>query len=124
MALLLANFWNTWPGAPINSAGGNLSLRALYARYIEDTLLIVESNAATFASQARAWYQAYYTSLKADAWFNSAFGNSGWATAACAKFPRPGSGGTGWSVFGATGNPSMTVRGDGTLVNLTAPTRI
>lgn len=36
-----ANNWGTWPGAPTNNAGGNPSLRALYARYIEDELLSI-----------------------------------------------------------------------------------
>ncbi|KAK2051176.1 hypothetical protein LY76DRAFT_529044, partial [Colletotrichum caudatum] len=130
-----ANDWNIWPGAPTNRAG-NPSLRALYARYSEDKLLEIKGNAATLATRAKSWYQDYYSSLKADgsrdwsksnsgdpAWFNSAFGNSGWATAARAKFPRPGSGGTGWSVFGATGNPAIPTRGHGTPVNIGAPAR-
>jgi hypothetical protein len=132
-----ANKWNTWPGAPTNNAGGNPSLRALYARYIEDTLVAIEHNAAAYALQAKDWYQDYYSSLRPDgtrtwsnsngddpAWFNSAFGNGGWATTTRARFPRPGSGRAGWSVFGATGNPSMTIKGDGTEMDIGAPARI
>ncbi|KAK2037093.1 hypothetical protein LZ31DRAFT_600779 [Colletotrichum somersetense] len=54
--------WTTWAGAPTNSAG-KPSLRALYARYIEDTLLEIEGNAKTVADKADFLYKAYFSEV-------------------------------------------------------------
>lgn len=129
-----AGRWNERSGAPVNSKGSP-SLRALYARYIEDYLLSIEQTAASQSNEAKTNYEAEYKSVNAlgnvvwantddPSWFNAAFGAGGWASPAGARFPRPGSGGTGWSIFGATGNPAQTINGQGNAINIGAPARI
>ncbi|KAK1721541.1 hypothetical protein BDP67DRAFT_497700 [Colletotrichum lupini] len=129
-----AGRWNERAGAPVNS-NGSPSLRALYARYIEDYLLAIEQTAALKSNEAKTAYENKFKSVNSlgnvvwsntddPNWFNAAFGAGGWASPAGARFPRPGSGGTGWSIFGATGNPTKTINGQGVAVNIGAPARI
>ncbi|KAH9230227.1 glycoside hydrolase family 18 protein [Colletotrichum gloeosporioides 23] len=128
--------WQAWPGAPVNNAGGNPSLRALYARFVEDSLAEIEATVASFCTTAEAAYLNAHGPLNAQgvrqwtdpttdpAWYNSAFGPGGWATAAVARFPRVSSA-NGWSAYGATGQLDMMVDGAGNFVNgLPPPDRI
>lgn len=133
-----AGGWAAWPGHPVNSAGGNPSIRALYARFVEDRLTAIEANAATFLSSSERGYLAAWSSINSqgqrvwrdvdtgEAWYNTAFNPrwNGWATAAKARFPRVAST-PGWSIYGATGHSGMMVDGQGNFVtNIPAPDRI
>ncbi|KAI8197977.1 Mutanase, partial [Colletotrichum sp. SAR 10_65] len=133
-----AGGWATWPGHPVNSAGGNPSIRALYARFVEDRLTSIEANAAAFLSSVERGYPAAWSSINSqgqrvwrdvdtgEAWYNTAFNPrwNGWATAAKARFPRVAST-PGWSIYGATGHSGMMVDGQGNFVtNIPAPDRI
>ncbi|GKT50966.1 mutanase Pc12g07500 [Colletotrichum spaethianum] len=129
------NGWNFWPGHPVNNAGGNPSLRALYAEFIEDQLATIERNVATFLADAERKYLNVHAPVNPQgvrvwdddtdpAWYYSAFGPGGWATAPVATFPRVAAS-NGWSVYGATGHLSMMVDGAGNFVTgLAAPDRI
>ncbi|KAK7445299.1 hypothetical protein CaCOL14_006339 [Colletotrichum acutatum] len=57
-----AGRWNERAGAPVNSKG-NPSLRALYARYIEDYLLAIEQTAALKSSEAKTAYEKKFKSV-------------------------------------------------------------
>ncbi|KXH62717.1 hypothetical protein CSAL01_12343 [Colletotrichum salicis] len=57
-----AGRWNERAGAPVNSLGSP-SLRALYARFIEDYLLGIEETAALKSSEAKTAYEAKFKSL-------------------------------------------------------------
>ena len=91
--------WGTDPGEPKNLAGktGQVSLRSIYAFFIDKELREIEEKAAVWAKDAAAGFKAKWerpgstplTQAERD-WMTAAFGPNGYATAAKMKFPRPG----------------------------------
>lgn len=110
---------------PKDTGGGTPSLRALWAYFIEDELNDIERRAASWSKDAAEFYKkGYGTSRGEPAWYDSAFGRRGWATASQATFPRVPVSGGGWSKFGAFANKGMTLDGMGNEVTLGALSRI
>lgn len=89
--------WGTNPGEPKNLPGktGPVSLRSMYAFFIDKEMREIEQTAATWATAAKTGFEAKWegrgkpalTPAEA-AWKREAFGAGGYATAAMMKFPR------------------------------------
>ncbi|EFQ31010.1 hypothetical protein CGRA01v4_08550 [Colletotrichum graminicola] len=112
--------WGTHPDEPRRS-GANPSLRSFYAYWIDTYLGGIESNAKGWARRAQVEFRQRYGKENGQAatnWLNDAFRANGFADQARMEFPRPAGAA---SVFGAYGNPAMTLDRDGTAVNLGAP---
>jgi hypothetical protein len=113
-----------WTDGPKNSAGP-VSLRALWAFFIENWLKQIETNAAQWTQVAAADYKRLHGTQKGEpAWSNSTFGPGGWATPMAARFPRVPATNGGWSEFGVFANEDMTIDGKGETVRLGPPVRI
>ena len=89
--------WGSDPGEPKNLAGktGPVSLRSIYAYFIDKETREIEQAAADWAKAAKTGFEAKWegkgkpalTQAEA-AWKREAFGAGGYATAAMMKFPR------------------------------------
>lgn len=118
--------WGSRVGEPSKPAGGNPSLRWLYAKYIDSVLATAELNAAAWSTAAAPSYAlgGAYNSMANAGWTTAAFGPTGWAIAANLRFPRV----VGPGTYGVYGNAAMTFTampaagGGFQTMNLGAPT--
>lgn len=111
--------WGTDAGEPANLPGktGQVSLRSIYAFFIDQELRKIEEKAQTWAKDAADGFEAKWVRLDPKTpgvprtpltqaeldWKNEAFGPGGYATADKMKFPRPGGLPAGSGVYGAYG---------------------
>jgi len=128
MDLVCREFDNTYPwgsraGEPTKTGAGHPSLRWLWAKFIDMTLLSIETRASGWSASMAPLYDpttggTYAPQTPGDlAWQTSAFGPAGWATPANLKFPRVA--GNGYGVYG---NQAMCFDNNGNQVALGAPT--
>ncbi|TIC95567.1 hypothetical protein CH35J_007896 [Colletotrichum higginsianum] len=113
--------WGYHPDEPHDAADGPSSLRSFYAHWIDMYLAGIEKNAQDWAVGAKSQFELSYgndNEAAAKQWMAKAFDTNGFATAARMTFPRPGSGP---SVYGAYGNPVMTLDSTGEEVVLAPP---
>jgi hypothetical protein len=115
--------WGSDPDEPQLLPGrtGPVSLRSMYAFFIDKELLEIEEAAAEWAKAARKGFEARWEGkgktplTKAEEeWKEEAFGLAGYATEAEIKFPRPqgrpaGSGEYGAYGWGHTGHDARDV---------------
>ena len=104
--------WGSDPGEPKNLPGktGSVSLRSIYAFFIDKELREIEETAADWAKAAKTGFEAKWegtgkpplTKAEND-WKKEAFGTGGYATAAMMKFPRPPTRPAGSGEYGAYG---------------------
>ena len=115
--------WGSRTDEPITSSG-TASLRALYARFIDEYLATIEAKAATWSSLAERYYKQETPTMSSQeaAWYRAAFGANGFATSSKMRFPRPA--GSGPSPYGAYANQQLTLNGGGSVVNLGNPSSV
>ncbi|KAF6822241.1 hypothetical protein CMUS01_11167 [Colletotrichum musicola] len=122
--------WGSHPDEPQRApeADGTVktpSLRAFYAHWIDGYLGRIETNAQTWATDAKDRFEKAFgseakNSPAAKDWEEKAFGKNGFALKSKMQFPRP-HGTVSPSSYGAYGNPDMTLDRNGKPVDVGVP---